>query len=347
VNDALKQTLFGTGIPSGIVATDVTAFGYHALFAAGSSVGIDETAFGALALKADTSGRENSAFGDSALTNLTSGNNNSAFGSSAGANITTGTFNTALGVSAMEAASGNINDNVAVGVSALNVMTTGANNNVGVGDQAGFAITAGSNNTAIGMQSMYAVTTGSGNVSLGYQAGTAGTTPPTTGSNNIFIGMQSGSNANVSNSIAIGQNAITTASNQVVLGNASTTATYLKGAVVVPALLDGTSHVIISGTAPTIASGFGTNPSITANNTAAFYIIIGSGGTANTGVITMPSATAGWVCDAADISNAAAFVTAENTTSATSVTLGNYSRTTGAATAWTAGDVVLVKCTAY
>ena len=98
---------------------------------------------------------------------------------------------------------------------------------------------------------------------------------------------------------------------------------------------------------PTISSGFGTTPAITANNTSAFKIVIGTGGTASSGVITLPAATNGWIADANDVTNNALFVTSQSAETTTSVTLTNYSRTTGAVTPWTAGDEIHVRCAPY
>jgi hypothetical protein len=98
-----------------------------------------------------------------------------------------------------------------------------------------------------------------------------------------------------------------------------------------------------SATAPTIASGFGSSPSIAASNgTACFTINVGTGGTAQNGVITMPAAPNGWAAFANDLTTNASFVTAVSATSTTTITLQNYSRTTGTAIAWTASDIVQV-----
>lgn len=109
-----------------------------------------------------------------------------------------------------------------------------------------------------------------------------------------------------------------------------------------------TGHIIIPDVAPTIASGFGTSPTIAANNgAAAFSLNVGTGGSATTGVVTMPTATTGWACDAGDGTTPASFVEAVIPTSATSITIQNYSRSTGLAIAWTASDVLTVKCLGY
>lgn len=104
------------------------------------------------------------------------------------------------------------------------------------------------------------------------------------------------------------------------------------------------TKLISSSTAPTV-TGFGTSPSVVANNgTAAFTINVGTGGTANTGTITLPAATTGWVCTCFDVTTPASFVVGLTGGSTTTCTVSSYSRTTGLLTAWTASDIL--RCTA-
>ncbi len=108
------------------------------------------------------------------------------------------------------------------------------------------------------------------------------------------------------------------------------------------------THVMIPNTAPTVASGFGTSPSIPVNNGASVFTLnVGTGGSAVAGVVTMPAAATGWACDATNSTHVASFVEAVLPTSTTSITINNYSRTTGSAIAWTASDVLVVKCLGY
>jgi hypothetical protein len=102
-----------------------------------------------------------------------------------------------------------------------------------------------------------------------------------------------------------------------------------------------------SPTAPTIASGFGTSPSIVkANGTAIFTINVGSGGSASNGAITLPTAPNGWDCRCTDqVTQANGWMIRASATSVTSVTLTNYSGVTP--TAWTANDVLGCACLAY
>jgi len=99
------------------------------------------------------------------------------------------------------------------------------------------------------------------------------------------------------------------------------------------------NNPLLFNTAPTIASGFGTSPSIVnSNGTAVFEVNVGTGGSATSGVLTMPTAINGWGClvqdmNTNDITRATAFTT-------TSVTLT-------AASAWTASDKLIVQCEAF
>lgn len=112
------------------------------------------------------------------------------------------------------------------------------------------------------------------------------------------------------------------------------------------------AKVVISSTAPTIASGFGTSPSIVASNgTAAFTVNVGTGGTASNGVITLPAATTGWICHVENLTgtlgNYANQRTVQIASTTTGITLENQTISTGAALAWTASDVLVVTCIAY
>lgn len=121
---------------------------------------------------------------------------------------------------------------------------------------------------------------------------------------------------------------------------------YFGTSVVSPAYT--ATSLLISATAPTIASGFGSSPSIpSSNGTAAFTINVGTGGTATGGVLTMPAATTGWIVTCVDITNAAGAVTVQTAGTTTSVTLANYSRTTGLLTAWAASDIIRCIAIAY
>jgi hypothetical protein len=294
-----------------------------------------------------------------------------------------GAANTAVGYAAMQGwtMSTAANDTV-VGYLGMQNLTTGSNN-VGVGTQVLANVTTGSGNDAIGYQSGIAVTTGGSNVFMGNNSGKA----VVGASNNIFIGANAG-NTDVSGStnIAIGLNAmngasfngtsnisigqgttskITSGSNNVVIGPSVATTTMAGGsssniligtssAVDTPAAA--TSNYLNIGTgligtltAPTISSGFGTSPTVPKGTSSfAFQVNVGTGGTANSGVVAFPvAAPNGYSCTVTDTTTPASFIVASLPTSATTATWNNYSRTTGLLTAWTASDILTASCFAF
>jgi len=291
--------------------------------------------------------------------------------------------NVAVGMAAMQGWScALVQNNVAVGFNAMQNLTTGSNS-IGIGTQALLNQTTAFNNIAIGYQAGLAVTTGGSNVIVGNQGGKA----IVGASNNIFIGANAG-NTDVSGStnIAIGLNAmngasfngtsnisigqgttskITTGSNNVVIGPSVATTTMAGGsssniligtssAVDTPAAA--TSNYLNIGTgligaltAPTISSGFGTSPTVPKGTSSfAFQVNVGTGGTANSGVVAFPvAAPNGYSCTVTDTTTPASFIVASLPTSATTATWNNYSRTTGLLTAWTASDILTASCFAF
>jgi hypothetical protein len=107
----------------------------------------------------------------------------------------------------------------------------------------------------------------------------------------------------------------------------------------------------LSGTAPTISSGFGTTPSVTVGTAAAFRVDVGTGGAASAGVIGLPTAANGWNCDVEDITattaNAADRRTVQLSSTTTTATVEQQTISTGGALAWTASDILAVSCTAF
>lgn len=107
--------------------------------------------------------------------------------------------------------------------------------------------------------------------------------------------------------------------------------------------------MLVSATAPTISSGFGTSPSVSANNgTAAFRVNVGTGGTASSGVIGLPTASTGWNCTCADITSQSStvYLCKQTAGATTTATIGNFDAA-GAAAAWVASDILAVSCFAY
>ena len=108
--------------------------------------------------------------------------------------------------------------------------------------------------------------------------------------------------------------------------------------------------LLYSSTDPTISSGFGTGASVLASNgTGAFAINVGTGGTASRGVIGLPAATTGWVCNAFDITSpttGGGYYVKQTGGTNTSAMLTGYD-TTGREMAWTASDILRVSCFAF
>jgi hypothetical protein len=97
-------------------------------------------------------------------------------------------------------------------------------------------------------------------------------------------------------------------------------------------------HLLLSGTPPSISSGFGTSPSIVNyNGSAAFELNVGSQGTALSGVIGMPTAANGWSCQVNDMGIT---MTRESSYTPDTVTLT-------ANAPWPENDHLLLSCSAF
>ena len=186
------------------------------------------TAVGASALAANTTGSVNSAFGYQAGYSLTTGTFNNFFGQNSAYYQTTGSYNIAIGQGALQGISGQSNtgsNNTAVGNNALLNNTT-ASNNTAVGYQAGYTNTTGTGNTFLGNQAGLAVTTSNGQTFIGSGAGAS----KTTGGNNTFVGVSAGGSATTgTGNTFIGVNdatsgagfAVTTGSKNTIIGGYS------------------------------------------------------------------------------------------------------------------------------
>jgi hypothetical protein len=179
------------------------------------------TAVGASALAANTSGNSNSAFGYQALINTTTAYENTAIGYQAGALNITGVSNTLVGfrsgysntASGQNTFVGNLSGysstggtNAAFGSGALYSNTTGDDNTAIGSYRPLYSNTTGSSNVAVGRQALQANTTASNNTAVGYQAGYSNTTGAsctflgtqagylTTGGSNTFLGVAAGYN---------------------------------------------------------------------------------------------------------------------------------------------------------
>ena len=237
--------------------------------------------------------------------------------------------------------------NTALGVGALNPNTSGSQNTANGSNALAGNIT-GSYNTVSGQAALYSNTTGSYNTVNGYEAGYTATpaNANVSGSNNTWIGYQAGPGVatQLDNATALGNGALNTASNQVVLGNSAVTSNVIYGGLTL------NNNLLFSATAPTIASGFGISPTVTfSNGTAAFYVDVGSGGAASTGTINMNViATHYWSCavtyDNDDVVTGKETIYSQISNQIVGFT--NITRSTGAATPWVANDVFFVNCVA-
>ena len=145
--------------------------------------------------------------------------------------------------------------NVAIGTSALvsTNPTDAPNNNLA---------TDGMSNVAVGHWALSQNTTGKGNVALGNSGGLVATT----GNYNIYVGDTTrASSSSASNEIVLGANTTGLGSGTTLIGNASTTKTYIQGIRGVGSLT-GTQTVVIDGNGQlgSVASAAGTVTSVAA-----------------------------------------------------------------------------------
>ena len=255
------------------------------------------TAVGASALAANTTGGSLTAVGYQAGYSNTTGTNNVIVGYQAGYSNQTGSSGTAVGYQA--AYTSTVGNPTAFGYQALLNSTTGAENsafgvwslrlnttgsyNTAVGCESLYSNTTASNNTAVGYQAGYSNTTGQYNTFLGYQAGyssnrTADTSAfnttvgyiagknLTTGQVNVFIGSRSGSS---------GANALTGNANTVVGDFAGNV---LEGAATNNAFFGQNSgYAITTGSKNTIIGSYGGNQDGLDIRTADNYAVISDG----------------------------------------------------------------------
>lgn len=111
------------------------------------------------------------------------------------------------------------------------------------------------------------------------------------------------------------------------------------------------SSVLMSRANPTVSSGFGAAPSIVNPNGSGFFQVnVGTGGVASSGVIaTNFTAAHNWNCTVANLTAHAgnrADDTVQTASTTTTITVQNQTKSTGAAAAWTASDILQLSCTA-
>lgn len=190
------NSAFGnSALNTNITGNSNSAFGIYALRS--NIQGTENNAFGGEALYSNTTGNQNQAFGTQALRANTTGRENNAVGAFALANNTTGSYNIATGNYSLTFNTGNYNN--AFGHRALGRNTEGSQN-VAIGTEALSYNIIGNFNTAIGNKALEYIRYGSHNTAIGYQAGTA------------FYSYS------LTNTTAIGSNAIVASDNSIVLG---------------------------------------------------------------------------------------------------------------------------------
>ncbi len=103
-----------------------------------------------------------------------------------------------------------------------------------------------------------------------------------------------------------------------------------------------------SATAPVPSGGFCNAPVVNAaNGTAAFAVAVGSSCAGSSGTLTLPAASVGWLCHFDDLTAPASNAPAMTGSTPTTVTVSNFSRTTGANNNWPSGEVIAGQCVAF
>jgi len=217
------------GTPSALVGTNIT--GTATSFNINGTVGATTPAAGAFTTL--TASSTLTVTGAGSIQGLTVGRGggavatNTAVGASALAANTTGTNNTAFGASALASETGG-NSAIAIGYQALLAQNvgTGTAGNVAIGDRALTAVTTGFNNIGIGLQAGFALTTGTYNIAIGRSAMQSSTLASTM---NIAIGFNALNAAGeCSFNVAVGGRALrsnTTGTLNTAIGSASSTGT--------------------------------------------------------------------------------------------------------------------------
>jgi Ca2+-binding RTX toxin-like protein len=241
--EALRNYYFGNagnGAATGGANVALGTWALHSVAQGGANVAVGDFALAAL-----TNTFGNVAVGRNALKKAITPTDTTAVGDNAGANLTTGTGGTLIGKFAFEnvlSALGNTGVGDSVGRFTLNGQLNSVlgyralegnlngSYNVALGAGSMLLRQAGDGNTAVGYHALGGISTllGSNNTALGIDSGYK-----IQGSNNILIGARAGSGASqktdAANSIAIGNDALTTADNQIVIGNNASQSVVLLG----------------------------------------------------------------------------------------------------------------------
>lgn len=107
---------------------------------------------------------------------------------------------------------------------------------------------------------------------------------------------------------------------------------------------------LISSAAPSVSSGFGSGASVVnPNGSSGFTVNVGTGGVASTGIIAMNASgltpTHGWIAHCVNLSNNS--VTRMTSSTTTTITIANFSATTGLSAPWSASDIIGIIAMGY
>lgn len=172
---------------------------------------------------------------------------------------------------------------VAIGNNSL--LNSAGNYNCAVGFQSCMANTSGSSNCGFGTNVLLANTVGNGNTAVGHFAGQS-----ITAGYNTCVGERSDVSAGITNSMALGYQAIASTSNTIQLGNASVVSVNTSGTINTPALNAGTLNAGAS-----ILSTLGVG-NLNAGPTTLETLVVGLGttlATLNAGATTVTTLNAG------------------------------------------------------
>jgi hypothetical protein len=104
--------------------------------------------------------------------------------------------------------------------------------------------------------------------------------------------------------------------------------------------------LVFSNTPVTIASGFGTSPTITSNNTVGFSVKVGTA-PGSTGTLTFPASPNGWIVTGWNITSASTLYIQQSAYSTTSATITSLANSSGSASPFNANDVLILTATPF
>lgn len=229
----------------------------------------------------------NTAVGASALSANTTGSTSVAVGYQAMSTVTTPSQSVAVGYQALQ----NVNNslNVGVGYQALLGSSATGYSNVGVGALTYASLTYGSYNVAVGYGAFqYA---NGGNSYDTYVGGDSVGNNTSDSGQSTYLGSNSGSTGTVSNVTALGYGAIATAPNQMVYGNSSVTQQKMNGLL----STSGDARVVTAFTATssaTLANVTGLSATVVASGSYNFHALLFTTATSGGGVQAAISGTA-------------------------------------------------------